>query len=335
MCSHNRPHDAGLPSAPRLRRGVLTVAVVLLALLAPAAQAHAAPTPAEIEKQIDEQWVKLEPVIEEHNATKLKLAKQRKKADELTAQLTPLEQKVQVTRARIGVLADQLYRGGTVAQVNAFLQSGDAGVMAKRLLVLDQLAHDKKERIADTLTAKAALDAVKQPLDATIAELAKTEALQAERSKGIQAEITKLNKLRLQAYASNGGIGELRPVPCPTTYPGGAVGKVISFACSQIGKMYGWGDEGPNTFDCSGLTKAAWLKAGITLPHNARAQRAAVKSVSRADLRPGDLVFYYSDLHHVGMYAGNGWIVHASQTGKPITMRRMDAAPVHSFGRPA
>ncbi|WP_144119827.1 NlpC/P60 family protein [Catellatospora sichuanensis] len=313
----------------------MTAAVVLLALLAPAAQAHAAPTPAEIEKQIDEQWDKLEPVIEEHNATKLKLTKQRKKADELSAQLAPLELKVEVTRARIGALADQLYRGGTLAQVNAFLRSGDAGVMAKRLLVIDQLAHDKKERIADTLAAKSALDAVKQPLDETIAQLAKTEAEQAGRSKAIEAEIAKLNKLRLQAYANGNGIGKLAPVACPTAYPGGPAGKAVQFACRQIGKMYGWGDAGPSTFDCSGLTKAAWAQAGISLPHNARSQRANVKSVSRADLKPGDLVFYYSDLHHVGMYAGNGWIVHASQTGKPIAMRRMDAAPIHSFGRPA
>ncbi|MEU8078287.1 NlpC/P60 family protein [Catellatospora citrea] len=313
----------------------MTAAVVLLALLAPAAQAHAAPTPAEIEKQIDEQWEKLEPVIEEHNATKLKLAKQRKKADELAAQLAPLEQKVQVARARIGALADQLYRGGTLAQVNAFLRSGDAGVMAQRLLVLDQLAHDKKERIADTLAAKSALDAVKQPLDETIAQLTKIEAEQATRSKAVEAEIAKLNKLRLQAYGSGSGTGELAPVACPTAYPGGPAGKAVQFACRQIGKMYGWGDAGPSTFDCSGLTMAAWAQAGVSLPHNARSQRANVKSVSRADLKPGDLVFYYSDLHHVGMYAGNGWIVHASQTGKPIAMRRMDAAPIHSFGRPA
>lgn len=334
MCSHNRPH-AGLPSAPRIRRGLLTSAVVLLALLAPAAQAHAAPTPAEIEKQIDEQWDKLEPVIEEHNATKAKLAKQRKKADELAARLAPLELRVEATRARIGALADQLYRGGTLAQVNAFLNSGDATVMAERLLVLDKLAHDKKARIADTLTAKSALDAVKQPLDETIAQLAKTEAEQGSRTKAIEAEITKLNKLRLQAYASGAGIGKLAPVPCPTAYPGGPAGKAVQFACRQIGKMYGWGTDGPSTFDCSGLTKTAWAQAGVSLPHNARSQRAAVKSVSRADLKPGDLVFYYGDLHHVGMYAGNGWIVHASQTGKPIAMRRMDAAPIHSYGRPS
>lgn len=334
VCSHNRPLEPGLPSAPRLSRGLLTVTVAVIALLAPAAHAHASPTPAEIEKQIDAQWNKLEPVIEEHNATKIKLAKQRKQAAELSAQLAPLEMTVQVTRTRIGLLAEQLYRGGVLAQVNAFLRDGDASVIAERLLVLDQLAHEKKARISEVVDAKSALDAVKQPLEETIAELAKVEAEQAARTKAIEAEIKKLNAMRLDAYANGAGIGKLAPVACPTTYPGGPAGTAVRFACRQIGKMYVWGSSGPNTFDCSGLTMAAWRAAGVGLPHNAKAQRAAVKSVARADLRPGDLVFFYNDLHHVGMYAGNGWIVHASQSGVPIKMRRMDDGNIHSFGRP-
>ncbi|MEV4413301.1 NlpC/P60 family protein [Catellatospora sp. NPDC049609] len=310
-------------------------AATVLALLAPAVPAHASPTPAEIEKQIDQQWNKLEPVIEEHNATKIQLAKQRKKAAELNAQLAPLEQQVLVTRTRIGVLADQLYRGGTLAQVNAFLRSGDAGAVADRLLVLDQLAHDKKARIADVLAAKSALDDVKKPLDELVTQLTKTEAEQAGRADAIEAEIKKLNKLRLEAYGTLSGTGKLAPVPCPTAYPGGAGAQAVKFACKQIGKIYVWGASGPDHYDCSGLTMAAWRAAGVSLPHNAKAQRAAVKSVSRADLRPGDLVFYYSDLHHVGMYAGSGWIVHASRSGQPITMRRMDDGNIHSYGRPA
>ena len=96
--------------------------------------------------------------------------------------------------------------------------------------------------------------------------------------------------------------------------------------------------DGPDAYDCSGLTMAAWAQAGIKLPHNAKAQRSAVPSISRSELRPGDLVFYYSDLHHVAMYAGyiNGqhWIVHASRAGVPIKMRLMDNGSIHSYGRP-
>ncbi|MDI5938837.1 C40 family peptidase, partial [Micromonospora sp. DH15] len=121
----------------------------------------------------------------------------------------------------------------------------------------------------------------------------------------------------------------------PASYPGGGAGTAVKFACAQIGKPYVWGAEGPNSYDCSGLMLAAWAKAGVSLPHNAAQQRSVTAKVSRADLRPGDLVFYYSDLHHVGMYVGGGWVVHASRAGVPVKMKRVDDGPIHSFGRPA
>ncbi|GHJ46592.1 hypothetical protein Cs7R123_39340 [Catellatospora sp. TT07R-123] len=303
-------------------------------MLSPAA-AHAAPSPAEIEKQIDAQWNRLEPIVEEHNATKIKLARQQGRARELSSQLAPLEMQVQLTRTRIGTFADHLYRGGELAQVNLFLSRGDSRETARRLIMVGQLAREKQSRIADVLAATAELHKVKDPLDALVAQLGKLEAEQAARAKTIETEIDKLNRLRLQAYSSGSGLGELRPAPCPAAYPGGAAAKAAQFACRQIGKSYVWGSAGPNTFDCSGLTMAAWDSVGVSLPHNAKSQRAKIKSVSRADLRPGDLVFYYSDLHHVGMYVGGGWIVHASRPGKPIAMRRMDDGNIHSFGRPA
>ena len=133
-------------------------------------------------------------------------------------------------------------------------------------------------------------------------------------------------------YGKGGG-GPLRPAPCPAGYPGGAAGAAVKFACAQIGKIYVWGAAGPDHFDCSGLTMAAWAKGGVSLPHNARQQHGMTKRISRAELRAGDLVFYYSDLHHVAMYVGDGWVVHASQSGKPITMKRVDDGDINSFGR--
>ncbi|MFJ8201614.1 C40 family peptidase [Micromonospora chalcea] len=133
-------------------------------------------------------------------------------------------------------------------------------------------------------------------------------------------------------YGKGGG-GPLRPAPCPAGYPGGPAGAAVKFACAQIGKIYVWGAAGPDHFDCSGLTMAAWAKGGVSLPHSARQQHGVTKRISRAELRAGDLVFYYSDLHHVAMYVGDGWVVHASQSGKPITMKRVDDGDINSYGR--
>jgi cell wall-associated NlpC family hydrolase len=98
--------------------------------------------------------------------------------------------------------------------------------------------------------------------------------------------------------------------------------------------MYKWGAAGPTNYDCSGLTMAAWAKAGVSLPHNAADQKRAVTSISKSSLRPGDLVFYYSPVHHVAMYIGSGWIVHASQAGEPVQMRVMDNGSINGYGRP-
>jgi cell wall-associated NlpC family hydrolase len=304
-----------------------------------AGHAKAQPGPAEIEAKIDAKWNEIEPIIEEHNGVRIKLDLERKKAEALAAQLKPLEEEVAKNRGKVAVYADYMYKGGRAANLNAMITSGGPSAIADRIMSMDQVAHHYNSRIGEVLAAKAKLDEVKKPLDVLVAQLAQLETEQAARIKTIEDEIKNLDKMRLAAYGSGGGTGELKPVPCPTTYPGGAAGTAVKFACAQIGKPYVFAADGPGSYDCSGLTKAAWAAAGVTLPHNAKAQRSAVPSVSRSELRPGDLVFYYSDLHHVGMYAGyiNGqhWIVHASRAGVPLKMRLMDSGGnIHSYGRP-
>lgn len=312
---------------------------MLAVLVGSAGHAHAEPTPAEIEAKIDAKWREIEPTIEEHNAVRIKLNNEKKKVEDLKAKLAPLEQAVHLTRARIGVYADYMYKSGRAAGLNAFLSSGNPAILAQRMTSIDQVTHNFNARISDVREAKAKLDEAKRPLDALVAQLSALEAEQAARIAKIKADIDGLNKMRLAAYSSGSGLGELRPVPCPATYPGGDASIAAKFACNQIGKPYVFAADGPGSYDCSGLTMAAWRKAGVSLPHNARAQRSEIPYISRSELRPGDLVFYYDDLSHVGMYAGKvdgvHWIVHASRAGVPIKMRRMDqGGNIHSYGRP-
>jgi len=308
-------------------------------LLGFAGHAHAQPSPEEIERQLDAKWNEIEPIIEEHNGVRIKLNLERKKAEQLATQLAPLEQEVQKTRDRVGVYAEYMYKGGHAAGINAYLSTGDPTVFAERISSMDQVTKHFNARIGEVMAAKAKLDEAKAPLDAIIAQLAALDAEQSARIKTIEAEIKKLDQMRLAAYGNGGGAGNLRPVPCPTTYPGGDHGIAIKFACAQIGKMYKFATDGPSTYDCSGLTLAAWRAAGVSLPHQSRAQRAAIPYIPRSQLRPGDLVFYYNPIHHVALYAGkiNGqdWIVHASRAGTPVRMRLMDSGGgINSYGRP-
>ncbi|MBN3931144.1 C40 family peptidase [Streptomyces verrucosisporus] len=111
--------------------------------------------------------------------------------------------------------------------------------------------------------------------------------------------------------------------------------KVLAFAEAQLGKPYVWGATGPNSYDCSGLTQAAWLSAGVSLPRTTYDQVEAGTRIARADMRPGDLVFFYDDISHVGVYAGGGQMIHAPKPGAEVRYESVDHMPFHSAVRPA
>ena len=109
--------------------------------------------------------------------------------------------------------------------------------------------------------------------------------------------------------------------------------KALAFAKKQVGDRYRFGASGPNAWDCSGLTAGAWKAAGVSLPHSARQQFRKGKKVSKSDLRPGDLVFFYRGISHVGIYAGNGKVLHASRPGKPVHYLKMSYMPYQGARR--
>ncbi|WP_405114973.1 NlpC/P60 family protein [Micromonospora sp. NBC_01405] len=336
--SRRSAHADRTPVTPRPRWSRFTTALAALAgaaviLTGAPTSAQADPSIAEIERQIDQDWNKLEPLIERHNATRQDLALKRRQADAVAKQIGPLQRRVDEAMDKVSGLAVEAYKSENLSAVNALLGSRSPGQVMGQLELLDQFAERQQRDIRAVIDLRDELDAKKKPLDEMVTQLARTEAQLAAKRKQINAEIDRLQKLRLKVYGTGGG-GALRPAPCPAAYPGGGAGVAVKFACAQIGKPYVWGAEGPNSYDCSGLMLAAWAKAGVSLPHNAAQQRSVTARVSRADLRPGDLVFYYADLHHVGMYVGGGWVVHASQAGQPVKMKRVDDGQIHSYGRP-
>jgi len=158
----------------------------------------------------------------------------------------------------------------------------------------------------------------------------------ATKKEQIEGDIKRLNDMRLAAYGSGVGTGSLKPVACPSTYDGSIGSKAAQAACSQIGKSYVFNTSGPKTFDCSGLTMYAWSQAGVkTLRHYTKWQYQDTKRVTRDQLRPGDLVFFYGDMHHMGMYVGNGWMVHAPHSGDVVRMKEISSMPASGYGRPA
>jgi cell wall-associated NlpC family hydrolase len=126
--------------------------------------------------------------------------------------------------------------------------------------------------------------------------------------------------------------GDARAPLSPTTAgnvpaPNSRAAAAVSYAYSKLGSPYVWGATGPDAFDCSGLMQAAYRSAGISLPRTTYAQIDAGRRVSRSELLPGDLVFFYSAISHVGIYVGNGQMVHAPNPSAPVRVAPIDEMP--------
>ncbi|MFS8479086.1 MAG: NlpC/P60 family protein [Micromonosporaceae bacterium] len=314
-------------------RAVLGALAFVVGLL-PVTHAHAAPSVEEIEKQIDQLWNQLEPTIEQYNNIHNQLKKNRQKSAELAAQIEPLELQVDLALAQVSEIAVEYYKGGGPTSVlAAILNSGTPTALADQLDLLEQVAKARQAEISAVRAVRDKFDAEKKQLDDLIALQAAQDADLAAKKKTIEAEMQRLQRLRIQAYGSSNVGGELRIGACPPVYIGGKAGTAVQFACSQIGKPYVWGASGPNGYDCSGLTQAAWAKAGVYLTHYTGAQWKEGTPISAADARPGDLVFFYSDLHHVGLYVGNGLMVHAPTFGDRVRMAYVNKMPVAGYRR--
>jgi peptidoglycan DL-endopeptidase CwlO len=138
-----------------------------------------------------------------------------------------------------------------------------------------------------------------------------------------------------RAAASTAPKKAARPAPSQAApVAGNSVGaRALTLAKGKLGNPYVWGAAGPNAFDCSGLVVWAYKQVGISLPHSSAALSTTGTPVSKAALQPGDLVFFYSPVSHVGIYAGNGRVLNATQSGEPVQYTNLANLPFHNAVR--
>jgi peptidoglycan DL-endopeptidase CwlO len=313
--------------------GLVTVAVGV----GTATHAHADPTAAELESQIDAQWRVLEPVIEEYNGVVEDLKQLKAKAEALQNQLQPLSAEVDAVMGSVRQIAVSAYKSGRMGAINMLLGSRSPTEMANSLTRLEVVARNQRQQESGAAQARDKYADEKKALDELIAKQAAHEAELATRKKEIEAKIAELQKLQQRLFGGGGGTGNLKPAACPAeTPPNSQALAAVQRACAQIGKPYVYAAEGPNAFDCSGLTKYAWLAGGKTLTHQSVAQLKQTSRVSKSELAPGDLIFFYSTTSpsHVGMYVGGGWMVHASRAGVPVRMKDVSKdGSITAYGR--
>jgi len=305
--------------------GTVSVGVVL-----PAAVASAAPSPADLQRQIDDASNNLEKIVEQYNRVTEELKATTAAQAALTTQLAPLQAGMDAAYSAVQDIAVKAFEGAPLSTGAALLQAGSPMDLLDQLGALDQIGRQRRTEIAGYEQAKSKYDGQKKQLDATqAAQTAQQQQLDAQKTK-INSDLQALYALRTQAYG--------RPTDPPTrsnaTPPAvaGSAGVAVRYAYSALGVPYVWAGETMGGFDCSGLTKAAWGAAGRSLPHNAAMQWSAVAHIGRGDLRPGDLVFY-NGLGHVGIFVGGNQIIHAPHAGTVVQLASVDIMPPYGFGR--
>ncbi|MFF4854199.1 NlpC/P60 family protein [Streptomyces rubiginosohelvolus] len=301
-------------------------------------------------RELQTRYQAAEEASETYNATAEKLKQRTAQLKKVNADLAKARAALEVSRGDAGRLAREQYQGRT--EFSAYLrlllahdpqraldQSHVVGrLAANRAATVDRLTGSARR--ADQLAAasRKALDQQKKlaarqkkQRDAVNGKLREVEGLLATLS---EEQITQLAGLEQQGVdkaqrelVASGALSSTRP---PTRQGGDAV----AYAVRQIGKPYVWGAEGPDSFDCSGLTSEAWSAAGRTIPRTSQEQWKQLPRVPVSALRPGDLVIYFPKATHVALYIGDGLVVQAPRPGAKVKVSPLASNPLLGAVRP-
>jgi cell wall-associated NlpC family hydrolase len=272
--------------------------------------------------------------VEDYLEAKLEL----KKADQALAALRDRSSKAQGTlnryRGSLGRRAAYAYVYGPGINLDAFLDTDDPDAALERVQMLSLLAQRDTSLMEGVLANQSGvaklLAEADQARKAQARKVAQLEAKKAEIEKKAAETRKVLARLRAERRARNlpdpdaapaGGSRSTSPSTTPSAPAvSGKAGVAVKFAYAQLGKPYQYGADGPGSYDCSGLTMAAWGAAGVSLPHSSRMQYSVTRRVSKASLAPGDLVFrgYNGSISHVSLYIGDGKAIYAPQTGDVV-----------------
>jgi cell wall-associated NlpC family hydrolase len=273
----------------------------------------------------------LEVVTEQVNEARETLAQQQAAVRSADQAVAEARSQLDALDGRIRQVARAAFTSGDgMPELDLLMTSGSAEEFVSQLATLDAIAGHTSDVLGEVAASAAAAEqahadagaaqtAAQRTLDDVTARQARLEADIAD----YQAQYDALSAPQQQeVVAAHAGQSV---AAAPAAAATGAAQAAVDTALAQVGDPYVWGAGGPDAFDCSGLTQYAYAAAGTSLPHSSRMQATMGSAVSRSELQPGDLIFYYSPVSHVAMYIGNGQMVHASTSGQPVKVVSVDS----------
>ncbi|MET7890793.1 C40 family peptidase [Streptomyces mirabilis] len=305
-------------------------------------------SPAQVKAKVDKLYEEAEVATQKYDGAKDKADKAEQRLNALRDEAARREDRLNTARDALGSIAAAQYRSGGLDPALQLALSDDPDRYLEGAAFAERAGSRQAEAVA---RVRKQLREIEQLRGAAHVELASLKSRQAELKRAkktitgkldtarqLLSRLTDEQRAQLGDLGAAGGAGQrasrsaardLGPMPSPGSVaaPNSRAAEAIAYAYGKLGSPYVWGATGPDAFDCSGLAQAAYRAAGISLPRTTYAQINAGSRVSRSELRPGDLVFFYSGISHVGIYVGNGQMIHAPNPSAPVRLAPVDEMP--------
>ncbi|MFE7772359.1 NlpC/P60 family protein [Streptomyces sp. NPDC057445] len=348
MASHRRPtSSSGFSGFHRgARVTVLSAAAATAAAAFGAAPAGADPrdTPGAARAEVDRLYEEAEKATEQYNKADERADRLREEVAAVQDSAARGQESINRMRESLGSVAGAQYRSGGMDPALALLLSDDPDSYLDKAALLDRLSERQTAALRDLGRARHSLGQERAEARRKLAELELTRSAVARHKRTVEGKLAAARRLlnslpsaERDAYGRTSRSARADLLPDIPSGPGPASSRAaaaVTAVKSVVGRPYIWGANGPNGFDCSGLTQWSYAQAGVGLPRTSQAQRYAGQQVSLSEARPGDLVTYRSDASHVAMYVGNGQVVHAPYPGASVRYDPVAMMPIASVTRP-
>ncbi len=312
--------------------------------------AHADPTTVDgARTQLDQLQQAQSDLDAQYTEVTVKLQDSQKALDQARSDAAAEQAKVATLKVQVSQIALEQYRSSGLDTTTQLLVTDDVQSFLNGLSTIKKASDNTTSLLQDYQSAQADLADLQKSTEAQTAQISAQEAslasLKAQSDAKVAAAQALLDKLtaaqrqqvlaaqaaanQQTAAATNTSRSASRTALTVSVGPGGSARALaaLNFALAQVGKPYAYGGTGPSAYDCSGLTMKAYASAGVGLPRTSQAQFGVGMPVSLSQLAPGDLVFYYSGISHVGIYIGNGMIVHAANPSSGVLTSSVTSMP--------
>ena len=289
---------------------------------------------------IDQQYAGVKEEIKQGRAQlKLKQADAKAQTD-----------KVARMRLQVGQVALAQFQNRSLDTAAQLFVTPDTDQFLSQVSTVQKVSENQNSALQDFQQAQANLAALEHSAETDLAALAEKEKQlksladasdkKIAQAKKVLAKLTGSQRKQIsdaekkESSRANAAAATSRGSTRNSVTGSGRGAKALAYAKAQLGEPYVRNGDGPSSWDCSGLTMRAWGSVGVSLPHSSGQQYNRGRSVARSDLQLGDLVFFYSDIHHVGLYAGNGQVIHAPRPGKSVEYIKISYMPYAGARRP-